>query len=141
MTIVEEIAKSGASTDCDLSQSTLRIRRNILEMVAVHVVKQQWTLPPRGAEVVLVHLGVNMAVHDEDIFQPIVIVVQKTHAPAKEWDRHFSDSCLVAYVGEVAIAFSFIQGIVVIGEISDEQVELTVVVVVTHCEPHRCLLA
>ena len=47
---------------------------------------------------VLIHLGIDMAVDDEQILPSVVIVIEKAIAEADKWDGGRGDAGLIAHI-------------------------------------------
>ena len=84
---------------------------------------------------------IDMPVHDHQIFPAVVVVIQKACAPAQKRNRHLAESGLESHVSKIAGAIIVIQDIRVVGKISDMKIDAAVIVVITNCQSHPCLLA
>src|SRR5262249_14082808 len=73
---------------------------------------------------------------DDQIFAAIVVVVKKADAPAGAQQSHLRDAGAVSVVVEGAIAVVAIERILLHGEVRDDQVRKTVVVVVLEVDTH-----
>src|SRR5207244_12021490 len=98
-------------------------RRNFYEYRALQIEEQQQALSPRHNPVLLVDTQIDMPIDDEDIEQSVVVIVQKTGAPAQKRDRRVGNPRGKAHVGEAGFPVIAVKGVVVIGKICDVQID------------------
>src|SRR5205823_6241039 len=103
---------------------------------AVEIAKQERTLSVRGAPVGLVCDGVDVAVGDEEVEEAVIVKIDETGAPTEKWNSGNAQAGAKGNINEICVAFVAIESLVVVGEGSDEEVELAVTVVVTECDAH-----
>src|ERR1019366_3707139 len=95
-----------------------------------YVVEEQGPLGPGGAPVVLVHFGIDVAVHFEQIEPAVVVVVDKTIAPANKGNSDLRDSHVVAHVGEAGVSIVVEEHLVVVSEVGVIEIDQSVVLVI-----------
>src|SRR5688500_10469694 len=89
---------------------------------------------------ILAPLRVDMAVSNKQIYPTIVIIVKKLRSPANIRETHLCDLCLERNIGKRIAPIIAIQSVVLVVEISYEEIQLAVMVVVTQRNAHRPLL-
>src|SRR5213075_1862696 len=83
--------------------------------------------------------GIDVAVGGKYVLPTIVVVVEKSRAPAKKRNRGGSDAGLKADVGKISITLVAIKGIVIVGERRHVEREVSAIFVIADSEPHRRL--
>src|SRR6516225_10356308 len=73
--IVKQVSESRATRGDYHGQATTSRRGNFFELSAVQISKEQRSLRPCRAPVLLINAWVNMPIRNEDIEQTIVVVV------------------------------------------------------------------
>ncbi len=89
----------------------------------------------------LVHLGIHVAVGDEDVGPAIVVEVEKFYPEAEERNADRTKAGASRQVGELAVAIIVIEVVGVVGEIGLDDVGPAVVIVVGGVDAHAGLLA
>ena len=98
--------------------------------------EQQRPLGKGSAPVVLVHLRIDVAVDHEQVEPAVIVVIQKTVAPADKRYGGLRYAGLVADIGEAGIAVVMEQHFVVIAEVGHKKVHQSVVLVIASGNPH-----
>ena len=117
--------------------------RAILDRIEcpVRVVAEQCVLlAMAGAEVLLVHLRVDVAVRDEQVFPAVVVEVNEHDAPAQREVGRRTDAGNVRDVREHPVTIVAVQRVVIVGEVADREVDQTVAVEVADADAHAGLL-
>src|ERR1700731_289923 len=81
-----------------------------------------------------------MPVGNENVKQPIVVVVEKARAPTQKRYRQCRDSSTKTDVGERRVTFIAVKRVVIVGKIRDVEIDFAIAVVITHCDSHGGLL-
>src|SRR5262249_24641222 len=89
---------------------------------------------------IMAYLRIDMTISDEKIYPAVVVIVEKLGPPANV-ETHRSYFSRVRDVGERVMPVIPIQGIVLVGEVRLEQVQLSVVIEVGNSDAHAALLA
>src|SRR5688572_4405104 len=89
---------------------------------------------------ILAPLRVNVSVNYKQIYPTVVVIIKKLRAPANIRETHLCDLCLEGNVGKGIAIIVAIQSVVLVVEISYEEIQLAVMVVVTQRDAHRALL-
>src|SRR5713101_289676 len=137
--IIEEVSKRGASGRYHEGQAASRCRRHLLELHAIQISEQLWTLGPSRAPITLVNGRIDMPIGDENIQEAVVVEIQKTRAPPKERNSGTAKSCGIGDIREVEGAVIPVERLVVIGKRGNKKIEAAVAVVVSDGNAHRCL--
>ena len=87
------------------------------------------------------HLGIDVAVDKQQVFQPVVVVVEEARAPGEEWDRRGTDARRPCGFRKSAIVLVSIERGGLAVEVADGNVEPAVVVVVGEVHSHPGPLA
>ena len=84
--VVVEVSGREAATDAFFHHRGPELRRDFVERAVAAIVIEQLalTVTRRRAEFHFVELRVNMAVHGDDVQQPVVVVVEECRTPADE---------------------------------------------------------
>ena len=134
---VEDVAKGSAAAYGDDCESGALDGGDFGEFTVFEVVEQLVALGVAGAPLgVLVDLGVDVAVGDEEVFPAVVVIVEEAVGKADEGDGWAGDAGAVTDIGEGAGAIVFEDDFVVVGEGGGDDVEVAVVLVVADGEAH-----
>ncbi len=82
-----------------------------------------------------------MSVYFEQIEPAVVVVIDKSVAPAHKGNRCLRHAGLVAHIGKAGVAVIAVQHFVVVAEVRHKEVEQPVVLVVAYGDAHRSNLA
>src|SRR5260370_40394087 len=83
-----------------------------------------------------IHSGVDMPGCGEQVEPPITVAIEKSSAPSEERNRDLALSGVIGDIREAASAIVAVEGVIVVREICDKEVEQTIVVIVADCEAH-----
>src|SRR5262245_5653178 len=89
---------------------------------------------------IMVYLWIDVTIRDKQVYPAVIVIVEEFGSPANV-ETHRSHFSRVRDVGERIVPVIPIQGIVLIGEVRLEQVQLSVVIEVGNCDAHAPLLA
>src|ERR1035438_4972749 len=92
LVIVEQIATRHTASSNHIRQSCAFDCGYRLKLFAADVVEEHGPLFPACAPCVFVRLGVDMAVRHQQVFPPVIVVVNESVAPAEEGNRDLSRS-------------------------------------------------
>src|ERR1700733_7653414 len=98
--------------------------------------EQQRPLGVRGAPVVLIHHGVDVAIDEEQVFPSVVVIVDELGGPTEKRDGRLRYPGGIAVVGVVGIAVVAVEHVVVVGKGGVEETQPAVVLVVPDSDPH-----
>ena len=70
----------------------------------------------------------------------VQVKVHELRAPAQQCPRVFAEAGHIGYIGKLAVPVVAIEGVVVVREISDDEIKVAVIVVVAKVHPHAGLL-
>jgi hypothetical protein len=141
LAVVEEIAKGRAATRNHIREAGPGHGRNVFEFAIFEIVEQQRPLRIAGAPVMIARVWIDMAVDLEDIQPSIVVVVDKSGAPAQEREACLGKAGAITYIGKAGVAVVVVEHLVVVRKVGVEDIELAVVVVISHGQPHRSYFA
>ena len=71
-----------------------------------------------------------MSVGDEKIEQAVIVVIEKTGAPAQERNGRAAEAGFEGNIGEARVAVVAIKSFVIVRECSDEEIQAAVAIVV-----------
>ncbi len=114
LAVIEQIAHRHAASCNHHCEARALNRRHIFKFLAELVVEQHRPLLPTCSPCVFVGLRVDVPVRHEQIFPPVVVVVQEGVAPTEKGNRNLAKPHVVADVGEIGIAFIVIERLVVV---------------------------
>src|ERR1700730_10432616 len=77
-----------------------------------------------------------MALCDEQILAPIVVVVEKLNSPTRVQEGHAAYAAHVAVIGEAGISAVVIKGVFLVGKVGDDKIGQAVVIVVLKVHSH-----
>ena len=77
-----------------------------------------------------------MAIGDEEILPAVVVVVEKKGSPTHKGAAAAGQTGSAANIAEEAVALVAVEGVVVLGEIGDENIGAQVIVDVAQCHAH-----
>ena len=84
----------------------------------------------------LVHLGIDMAVDDQQILPAIIVVVEEAIAEADKGNGRLGDAGLVAHVGKIPVTVVLEQNVIVVGKVGVDDIETAVVQVIAGGNAH-----
>src|SRR5437588_8794633 len=117
MAVVEQVSESGPPRGNYVSQPAAGSGRNFLELHAIEVTKELWSLCPGRSPILLVDSREDMAIDYKQILKAIIIEIEEAGSPSQERNRRFHESRLISGFGKNAVPFAAEQHIVVVGEI------------------------
>ena len=82
-----------------------------------------------------------MAVGDENVFPPIIVVVEELHAKTKKRNADGPDTRRAGQVGELAVVIVVIEVVGIVGEVGFHDIGPAVVIVIRRVNTHAGLLA
>ena len=86
---------------------------------------------------VLIHLRIDMAVHNQQIFPSVVVVVEEAIAKSDERkSRSSATPSLIADIGEVSRPIVLKDNVVVVGESGVHQIHVPVVLIIAGGDAH-----
>ena len=91
LAVVEEVAESAAASGDDVGKPGAFDRRHVLKLLPLQVPKEQRTLRKARAPIVLVYLRIDMAIDKKQVLPAVIVVVEKSIAPAKKRNRDLRD--------------------------------------------------
>src|SRR5580700_11207031 len=141
LAVVKQIAKCGAPRGHYDGKPRVFDGRYKFELLSRNIAEKKRSLREAGAPVVPVHFRVYMPAGNENILPPVVVVVDKSVAPAEERNCGHGQANIAAHIGKAEIAFIAIEDFVVVGEGGVQNVEPAVIFVVAQRNPHACRVA
>ena len=84
----------------------------------------------------LVHLGIHMPVHHEQVKPTVVVVVDEAVAPAHKGNGDLRDPRSVAHVGKAGVPIVVIEHLVVVAEVGHEKIHQPIVFVIPRGNAH-----
>src|ERR1700680_3346072 len=141
MAVVEKIAENGTARRDDDCEAAAGSWRDFLEFGTVQISEELGALRPSCAPIRLVRDRIDVAVGNENIKEAVIVEVEEAGAPAEEWNRGIPETGFEGNVGERGIAIVTIESFVIVGEGSDEEIELAVAIVVAGADAHGRLAA
>src|SRR5712691_3227003 len=133
--VIIQVAEDGAPSYTLLQKRSAELRG--------HFGKRPVTVIPVN-EIALAEgwqLGIDVAIDDKQVHPTIVVIVKEHGSPTHVRKTYRGDFSSVGNVGERIVAVIMVERVVVVVEISYEQVEPPVVVVVTRRYAHASLFA
>src|SRR5438552_1490186 len=82
---------------------------------------------------------IDMAVSNDQILPPVIVVIKKTRAPTEKRNRNFAQAGQKGHIGEIPITVVVIQNIRIIRKVRDVKINLTIVVIVSDGDTHSGL--
>ena len=139
--VVVIIAEGGSPADLGQGEGLPGCAGDILEAALPGVAEELVGLRVRGGGVEELHVVQRMPVGDEDVQEPVVVVVEKGGAPADIGQRRASEARPHRLPGEQAVSLVAVEAGGLAVEVGDHEVEEAVVVVVAEVGPHAGLRA
>src|SRR6266568_2733223 len=136
--VVEYISECASSTYTHCGESGAFHRWREFELSVLQVAKQERALSIRSSRLSLIDCWVDMPVDDQKIFPSVIVVVEKSVSETNERHRRRRNASLIAHICKVSTAVVSVENVVVVGERSTDQVEMTIVFVVPGGEAHIC---
>src|SRR5271166_6224258 len=134
--VVEQIAYRQAPANIGLGERRSLDSGDQFEPLAADVMKKQGTLgitrPPR----LLVDDWVDMAVGNNQVLPAIVVIIEKSSAPAEEWNCRFGYPHLITDVCKVGVTIVAIKRVVIVGESGVVEIGEAVVLIVANRDAH-----
>ena len=134
--VVVQIADSHPTTDPLLFEHIAGLRGHIHEGAVAHVPRQQHRLLIVKLRIVQLDCIQIVALRDQQVFEAVVVVVEKMNAPSGMQKRHARKARDIRVIGERAVAVVAIQRVLLVCEIRDDQVRQTIVVEVLEVDAH-----
>src|SRR5207302_1146123 len=134
VTVVIDIAEGGPAARTFFCQSAAALHGNLRKGSIAVVSVQQLALA------IVISLRVSVAVGNEQIDPAIVVVIEELSSPAHVRKTYLGHCGLVGNIRERVLSDVAVKDIVFIVEVGNENVEPSVVVIVTHCDAHAPLL-
>src|SRR5437868_14679761 len=82
-----------------------------------------------------------MPIGHEDVDEAIVVIVEKAGPPSEKGNRRFRNAGTEGDIAKISVPIISIQGVVIIREVRDIQIDFAVAIVVAYGNSHRGLLA
>ena len=127
--IVPQVGDGEAAARLGLLHSRAGLLRRVAESAIAEVAVEEAGLAEGRAEFGGIHLGVNVAVGDQQVGMAVVVHVGE-HGPPAERVRIDAEAGFEGDVGEGAVAVVVVEGGGVVGEIGLEEVEVAIAVIV-----------
>ena len=137
LAVVEDVAKCGAAANADDCKPGSLDRRNQLELAVLQVVVQKRALAIAGPPLrVFIHFRIDVPIDDQQIFPPVIVVVEESVGKTDKRNGRFRDAGLIADIGEKTFSVILEQDIVVVGKVGIHYGKVTVVLVVSCRNAH-----
>src|SRR5690348_2272398 len=127
---VEEIGDGSAAGDSRFGQACARMKSGLDKLPIAHIMKKEWSLGVRHTERMAVHLGIHVAVGNEDVLPSVVVVIEELHAKPEEGDADGTDARRSCQVGKLAVLVIVVKVVSVIGKVGLDDVGPAIVIVV-----------
>ena len=115
--IVEDVAKCCAAAHGHHGEARSLHGRDQFELAILQIVIEQWALRIALSPLrMLVHLRIDMAIHNQQILPSVVVVIEKSIGKADKRYGRLGDSGLITDIGEEPGSIVLKQHVVVVGK-------------------------